>query len=83
MATPGKNKDQQEENDSDVEKEQKATQQADTETIDSDVDNTPDIESMIDVLHGDITEVESTGGSDMLDEQNAVSKVPCISWVKR
>lgn len=68
MASQSKNKDQQEQNYTEVEKEHKAAQQADTQNLDSDVDNTPDIESMIDFLHGDITEAESTDGIDMIDE---------------
>lgn len=68
MATQGKNKEQQEENFSEVEKEHKTTQKEDTKNADSEVDNTPDIESVIDFLHSDITEVESTEGVDAIDE---------------
>jgi hypothetical protein len=68
MATQSKNKDQQDENFSDVEMEQQDAQNEETKNVDSDVDNAPDVESAIDFLHGDITEVESDEGIDAIDE---------------
>jgi hypothetical protein len=67
MATQSKNKGNQEGNYSEEEKSQKAAQKEETKNVDAQ-DNAPDIESVIEFFHGDITEVESEAGIDSIDE---------------
>ena len=68
MATQNEKKAEKEENYSEVEKEHKAAQKEETKNIDSEANNAPDIESLIEFLHGDITEVESSESIDSIDE---------------
>lgn len=67
MATQSENKGKREANYSEEEKQHKISQKEDTKSIDQQ-DNAPDVESAIDFLHGDITEVESPEAIDAIDE---------------
>ncbi len=68
MATKNEKTSHKEENSSEVEKEQKTAKKSESAAAESEVDNTPDIESLTEVLHGDITEIEPTEAVDSIDE---------------
>lgn len=68
MATQNENKAQKEGSFSEEEKQHKAAQKEDNKAVETDSDNTPDTESLIDFLHGDVTEVESDESVDSIDE---------------
>ncbi|MER3478229.1 MAG: hypothetical protein C4287_19410 [Leptolyngbya sp. ERB_1_2] len=57
-----------EEHSSEAEKELKTAKKADASAADSEVDNAPDIESLTEVLHSDITEIEPAEAIDLIDE---------------
>ena len=68
MATKSEKNTPKEENSSEVEKEQKTANKSESSAAESDADNTPDVESLIEILHGDITEVEPEQAIDSIDE---------------
>jgi hypothetical protein len=65
MATQKDKKSQKEGASSEVEKEQDSAQKTSGE---SNLDNAPDVESLTEILHGDITEIEPDEAIDSIDE---------------
>ncbi|MBW4444407.1 MAG: hypothetical protein KME10_24945 [Plectolyngbya sp. WJT66-NPBG17] len=68
MATRNDKTTQKEEHSSEAKVEQETAKKSDSNTAESDVDNAPDIESLTEILHGDITEIESDEAIDSIDE---------------
>lgn len=68
MATKNEKNTHKEDHSSEVEKEQKTAKKSDANAAESDADNAPDIESLTEILHGDITEIEPEEAIDSIDE---------------
>lgn len=68
MATKNEKSTPKEEHSSEAEKEQKTAKKSDSASVENDLDNAPDIESLTEILHSDATEVESEEAIDSIDE---------------
>lgn len=68
MANKNDKTTQKEEHSSKAEMEQESAKKSDSNVSESEVDNAPDIESLTEILHGDITEIESDEAVDSIDE---------------
>ncbi len=68
MATKNEKDTHKEEHSSEAEKEQKTAKKSDSTAAESEANNTPDIESLTEILHSDITEIESDAAIDSIDE---------------
>lgn len=68
MTTKNEKAMQKEEQALEIEKEQKTAKKSESKSTDSELNNAPDIESLTEVLHSDITEVEPEQAIDSIDE---------------
>jgi hypothetical protein len=68
MATQNESKGKQDDAAMEEEKKQASHQQAEAKHVESDADEeTPDVESLVEVLHGDVTEIESEESIEAID----------------
>jgi hypothetical protein len=68
MATKSNKSGHEKEKSTEVEKQQKAAKNPESTSTESKVDNAPDVESLTELLHSDITEIESTNAIDSIEE---------------